>query len=576
MSNLFLDLKFEKTSMTKKISKNSSEWAKDVTKYFYNTFPELSNLPINIDFNEMDKDKGYAVGSIFLDKKVHLPIIIKDHELYPLDVAISGETTMPFNESTIQLLFSNMSPFAGLKDNTKDDRFSSIFSNDLETMVPREKQAGITTYLINNLSDSQKKKLLSEMETYKKHFVKNGAWDRVESLEVDESDLTADMLGRDLYMIEKSGNYEYTVFTGKNGVDLTDKSIVPEYKLKEVSEYLEKNSKFNDVNLDEVPNPVKAEGRLVDFSGESLHLKLALDSENNYEIMKFENSPEMNIEFTEKISSFQAGDLVSMKLNAGTSKPFFIEKISNINDEILVQAFDGLKSFNLSFNNHIKEASISEDSDIDFYYPKETACIKLGSNTNFVEEKKTGSHFIMKKAENNFSFGGEEFSKYAKLGHNIDSLNSTESKWTMLQMGVSPKEIEKISFDNGNKYYFVSEISAPISVEDKLAEIREKIAEYDVMLDKENFDIIKAAASMTDDHTVDSILSLNYLNEKNIKDFIKNIPAYEQILSSLSKLLLSVRIGLESIPEESLEYVIEHLSKIVKSLYEVSELIKVK
>jgi len=79
-------------------------------------------------------------------------------------------------------------------------------------------------------------------------------------------------------------------------------------------------------------------------------------------------------------------------------------------------------------------------------------------------------------------------------------------------------------------------------------------------------DLIKSAAMLEDSDSVDTVLSLGFVNPENIDRFASVAPVLEDLSGVLAKLLLGSRLGLEDIPEESVRGAIMHLNKVLDGL----------
>lgn len=76
----------------------------------------------------------------------------------------------------------------------------------------------------------------------------------------------------------------------------------------------------------------------------------------------------------------------------------------------------------------------------------------------------------------------------------------------------------------------------------------------------------KEAAFLDDSATVDSLLSVGFLNDDNIHTFISHLPDIERSVRSLGQLLFASRLGLKIIPEEPLASALKQLEKVVEGL----------
>ena len=74
-------------------------------------------------------------------------------------------------------------------------------------------------------------------------------------------------------------------------------------------------------------------------------------------------------------------------------------------------------------------------------------------------------------------------------------------------------------------------------------------------------DVVKLAASLPETESVDSILSLRFIQPENVEQFAKAVPHLDKTESILAALLTAVRLGFDVVKErsvkEALEYVVE-------------------
>lgn len=101
--------------------------------------------------------------------------------------------------------------------------------------------------------------------------------------------------------------------------------------------------------------------------------------------------------------------------------------------------------------------------------------------------------------------------------------------------------------------------------EEKLAAARQISKE--LWSDIPNTDhLLKEAAGLDDATTVDTVLSLGFLNPENVQSFIEYIPDLEDSVSKLAKLLITTRLGLKDVPEFSVKSAMERLEEVISGL----------
>lgn len=79
-------------------------------------------------------------------------------------------------------------------------------------------------------------------------------------------------------------------------------------------------------------------------------------------------------------------------------------------------------------------------------------------------------------------------------------------------------------------------------------------------------DLIKEAAFLEDADTIDSVLSLNFINMENLKTFIDFVPQLKEASSKTAQLLVASRLGLGSVPEEAAKKAMDNLERVIINL----------
>lgn len=83
-------------------------------------------------------------------------------------------------------------------------------------------------------------------------------------------------------------------------------------------------------------------------------------------------------------------------------------------------------------------------------------------------------------------------------------------------------------------------------------------------------DLIKEATVLPNVQTVDSVLSLGFINSENIRMFISRLPYLEKSLSMLCELVLVSRLGLSEIPEAATSRCVRGLDDTIQGLRALS------
>jgi len=120
---LFLDapIQFEGTEklagMLTRLGDNVDNWPQEIIQEAYKQLPYLSTYEVHVLIDKQDEERGYAFGSIEVRPKTamtveemqtsgldkaHIPIVVKEQMLSPLDIFISGKKYYRLTESRLR------------------------------------------------------------------------------------------------------------------------------------------------------------------------------------------------------------------------------------------------------------------------------------------------------------------------------------------------------------------------------------------------------------------------------------------------------------------------------------------
>lgn len=79
-------------------------------------------------------------------------------------------------------------------------------------------------------------------------------------------------------------------------------------------------------------------------------------------------------------------------------------------------------------------------------------------------------------------------------------------------------------------------------------------------------DLVKEASVLPDIQTVDSVLSLNYLNPENIRVYVGKLPYLDRALNTVCELTLFSRLGMSEVPEHASARAARALDEVIQGL----------
>jgi hypothetical protein len=183
-------------------------------------------------------------------------------------------------------------------------------------------------------------------------------------------------------------------------------------------------------------------------------------------------------------------------------------------------------------------------------------------------------------ANDRFIFKGGAISKYAaapKTGifksavgknasFNFNYLPRHEAEFLLRSWGLGHEKTAEVLDGVGTRIYLeVHHLDFPrLSGRVKLASgnLRATIDYFRPSL----AELVKCAADIEDAQTVDSVLSLGFINPENVARFAAAKPMLWEVSHMLAKLLLGSRLGIEDIPEESARAALFHLQRVLDGL----------
>lgn len=87
--------------------------------------------------------------------------------------------------------------------------------------------------------------------------------------------------------------------------------------------------------------------------------------------------------------------------------------------------------------------------------------------------------------------------------------------------------------------------------------------------------LVKEASAMSDPASVDALLSLNFVNETNLTNFLQNLPKFQDVESKLAEALLYVRLGLKNrVPEQAVYSAMVNLNEVNENLEYLDSLLR--
>jgi hypothetical protein len=188
--------------------------------------------------------------------------------------------------------------------------------------------------------------------------------------------------------------------------------------------------------------------------------------------------------------------------------------------------------------------------------------------------------FVVENA-NGYKISGKSIEPLFKLaGIKPDSqLNTKEMLSVLMTIGMTKQAAAEAMQCAATR--FMNKNSTPVSVygirDDYINEgALEKKAKYEringimkQIADKIRVNLVKEASLLEDPDAVDTVLSLNFINEDNLMDYVDSIGSMRKVISKLASMLIASRMGLGDIEEDAVKKAMDGLQGVVDGLENV-------
>jgi hypothetical protein len=84
-------------------------------------------------------------------------------------------------------------------------------------------------------------------------------------------------------------------------------------------------------------------------------------------------------------------------------------------------------------------------------------------------------------------------------------------------------------------------------------------------------DLIKEAAEIADEGTVDNLLALNFINPENLSTFVGYLPKLEETSERLAEMLLYSQLGMNEVPESAVERSMKGMEEVITGLKGIAQ-----
>jgi hypothetical protein len=155
-----------------------------------------------------------------------------------------------------------------------------------------------------------------------------------------------------------------------------------------------------------------------------------------------------------------------------------------------------------------------------------------------------------------------------KLGADTTFLNRRDALFLSASLGLSVPFAEKVLEEaaESREPVRVFGIRPIVTEAEKLASVRAEVIELAKPIARVKTLLLKEAAALPDEDTVDKVLALNFITPENASIFHRNLPGFVMTASKLAELLIGIRIGLKDVPEIVVQRAMSALQGVIEAL----------
>ncbi len=584
MKDLFIkSAELVKFANTIKVSPESSNWGKEALNRFYSDFPDLNRVTVRVTFKEKDEARGYGVGAINIGAYA-LPVIIREFQLYPFDVALSNDNVVPFTRETVQLFLSSNVPFSLISKENEPDTFMRFFDTPGNAgfgfameksgeSLPNVYDDEIIDRMVDILGTDEFKnhpnvKEITDMVTNMRNFDK----------------IASNFYNAEIYYVHKEIDGTYTKYAGtvfNSDYDITtgiEPYDAPAKKIKAADTI--KVAGFS-------PTYTQTQGVVYRISDDE---DLFLENDGNYrvlvgrdiDVVKRANHKEGTItELIKHASLPDAGNIGFMfDPEGGKIKTSLLEmqKVAFHEDglsRLTGEFVSGSHLVKFATLRGIKKASYSKDEST-LYFPESWMFAKLEDELSMdkvashINERIVDVEAVKCLGPDHFTFNGPVLKKYAS-DRDLFEASIHKVAFCLMQCGAGLDDVVEVTkLQPGDTYIVKQALVLPTKQDPTI-----KVANEDNAPMYDTKEVMKLAVELGSRTGVDAVLGTAFLKKDTINEFVKNIPGLEESASLLAKLLLYIRMGADGVNEISIRNAMIHLSKVIHQLYGIQNLEKV-
>ena len=502
-----------------KLTENIDGWDKEIIARVHEDISYVTNRPYEVHFKSIDRKFGYAVGAVkFNDlKNVYIPIVIKKYELFPLDLIVVNEQPYPLNEQTFNEIIAGKTTLGKLTD-----------PSSTQTLVERQNAQA------NDLVD---------YPTAKYGFLQKGCGDSSELKKIAKANPE--------YLMSYRNNKTFGLL--KEAMLLPVKPTITLEREKVAAKditragsgpyrSIDKAGVYKVATLDNSFHEGVIIANVYDLDLEKQAFSLFITDDGKYGFQDRYAGTECKTRQLDKLASvtdvnYGVGDDICFI--SKTAKACFATLPIKVASKSTVDGYTKISGITAN----------SEKVDM-FLIPNIKTITKSGSvymiPSHKMDAVKLGSY--KRFHWNTDTIRNQAICKYASNTTKVTadgvmlSIQNDYIKTAGPLMPSEAYELLKDYYSNAIEIIKTATAKKQVVFTGVKYAMTKEAKPFNVDVEKE--ELYKIASNITDPDCVDAVLSLGFINEFNVQQYIEMVPEFEEVITKLAKLLLATRLGL--------------------------------
>lgn len=157
------------------------------------------------------------------------------------------------------------------------------------------------------------------------------------------------------------------------------------------------------------------------------------------------------------------------------------------------------------------------------------------------------------------------------LSGKTHSVDRYRTKFALVGLGMTPQRADMAlakAKDAGMIHIFGSKV--PQTAAEKYGEDLKRAGRKDELILTLRPGLLKEAAVIDDEATLDRVLSLNLITPENMQSYLDGLPIFDEAIQRLAQLLILSRVGQKNLPQIAIKRTMEGMEQVTQTLKDIS------